>query len=59
MITIKSESQIQKMREAGALLHEVLEALRKEIEPGVTTLHLDQTAERLIRAAGGDRKSVV
>ena len=34
MITIKSETQIRKMREAGALLHEVLEALRGEIEPG-------------------------
>ena len=52
MITIKNESQIEKMRNAGALLHEVLEALRREIEPGVTTLHLDQMAERLIRQAG-------
>ena len=52
MITIKNESQIQKMREAGALLHEVLEALRGEIEPGVTTLYLDQLAEKRIREAG-------
>ena len=29
-----------------------LEALRGEIEPGVTTLHLDQLAEKLIRDAG-------
>ena len=53
MITIKNESQIEKMRKAGALLHSVLEALRNEIEPGVTTLHLDQMAERLIREGGG------
>ena len=52
MITIKNESQIEKMRKAGVLLHEVLEALRREIEPGVTTLHLDQLAEKLIRQAG-------
>ena len=52
MITIKNESQIEKMRAAGALLHSVLEALRNEIEPGVTTLHLDQMAEKLIRQAG-------
>ena len=52
MITIKNESQIEKMRKAGALLHSVLEALRAEIEPGVTTLHLDQMAEKLIRDAG-------
>ena len=53
MITIKKESQIEKMRRAGALLHSVLEALRAEIRPGVTTMHLDQMAERLIREAGG------
>ena len=52
MITIKNESQVEKMRKAGALLHQVLDALRAEIEPGVTTLHLDQLAERLIREAG-------
>lgn len=53
MITIKNESQIEKMRRAGALLHSVLEALRAEIRPGVTTMHLDQMAERLIREARG------
>ena len=53
MITIKSESQIEKMRKAGELLHSVLEQLKREIEPGVTTLHLDQMAERLIREGGG------
>ena len=53
MITIKNESQIEKMRKAGALLHDVLEKLRGEIEPGVTTLHLDHVAERLIREGGG------
>ena len=52
MITIKNETQIEKMRKAGELLHSVLEALRAEIEPGVTTLHLDQMAEKLIRQAG-------
>ena len=53
MITIKNESQIDKMRKAGALLHSVLDALRNEIEPGVTTKHLDHVAERLIREGGG------
>jgi len=40
------------MRKAGALLHSVLEALRAEIHPGVTTMHLDRLAEKLIRDAG-------
>lgn len=52
MITIKNESQIEKMRKAGELLHSVHEALRAEIQPGVTTMHLDQMAEKLIRSAG-------
>ena len=52
MITIKTEKQIEKMRKAGALLKSVLDALRAEIQPDVTTLHLDQMAEKLIRASG-------
>ena len=52
MITIKSAEEIGKMRKAGALLHEVLDQLRNMIEPGVTTLHLDREAERMIRDAG-------
>ena len=52
MITIKSAEEVGKMREAGALLHRVLEELRKLIEPGVTTEYIDQMAEKLIRDAG-------
>jgi methionyl aminopeptidase len=52
MITIKTESQIEKMRKAGALLKSVLDALRAEIKPGITTKHLDKMAEELIRASG-------
>ena len=52
MITIKTEGQIEKMRKAGALLKSVLDALRAEIKPGITTKHLDKMAEELIRASG-------
>lgn len=52
MITIKNAAQIEKMREAGALLHEVLTQLEGKIEPGITTKELDRIAERLIRGAG-------
>ena len=52
MITIKNESQIEKMRKAGALLHEVLGLVREAIEPGVTTHYLDQLTEKLIRERG-------
>lgn len=52
MITIKNENQIEKMRKAGALIHDVLTELRTIIEPGVTTFQIDQMAEKLIRSAG-------
>ena len=52
MIGIRNPRQLQKMREAGALLHEVLERVRERIEPGATTRQLDQLAERLIRKGG-------
>ena len=52
MITIKNSAQIAKMREAGAMLHEVLTQLRGKIQPGVTTYELDQFAEKLIRSFG-------
>ena len=48
MITIKNSAQISKMREAGALLHEVLTQLRGKIQPGVTTYELI----KLIRSFG-------
>ena len=54
MITIKNEAEIAKMRKAGELLHNVLEALREEIDVGVTTLHINKLAERLIRSAGAE-----
>ncbi len=50
MITIKNPAQIAKMRDAGALLYEVLQAVAKRVKPGVTTAELDAYAESLIRA---------
>jgi methionyl aminopeptidase len=52
MITLKNASQIEKMHKAGELLHQVLDALKEYIVPGVTTNELDQKAERMIREAG-------
>ena len=52
MISIKTSSQIDQMRAAGALLKRVLDALRAEIRPGVSTLTLDRFADEMIRAAG-------
>ncbi len=52
MITIKNAAQIEKMREAGAMLHDVLTQLKGKIEPGITTKELDRFAEKLIRSYG-------
>ena len=50
MITIKSAPQIEKMRAAGALLHDVLQALRAAVQPGVTTLELDRLGRKAASA---------
>lgn len=49
MISLKNPGQIDKMRKAGALLYEVLQQLRKQVKPGITTAALDAYAEQLIR----------
>ncbi len=52
MISIKNPAQLAKMREAGALLYEVLQAARAMIQPGVTTRQIDRMAEQMIRKHG-------
>jgi methionyl aminopeptidase len=49
MITIKSEREIELMRESGALVAKVLDLLQTEIKPGMTTKQLDVMAEEYIR----------
>ncbi len=53
MITIKTREQIEKMRKAGKLTAEAIEAVHKAIRPGVTTKELDAIAEDYIRSRGG------
>jgi methionyl aminopeptidase len=52
MIIGKSRKELEKMRAAGQLVGRVLRELRRMVEPGVTTLDVDQAAERMIRDAG-------
>lgn len=49
MITIKSEREIELMRESGALVARVLDLLQTEISVGMTTKQLDAMAEEYIR----------
>ena len=52
MIIRKSSREIEKMRDAGRIVAEVLVAMGKLVRPGVTTLDLDQAAEKIIRDRG-------
>ncbi|EAT58737.1 type I methionyl aminopeptidase [Chlorobium ferrooxidans] len=53
MITIKSEREIELMRESGALVAKALDLLEREIQPGMTTKQLDAMAEEFIRDHNG------
>jgi methionyl aminopeptidase len=52
MVTIKRPEEVARMRHAGAILADVLGVLAAELRPGVSTLELDEIAERMIRDAG-------
>lgn len=51
-VTIKSEREIELMREAGKILAQVHEALGKELKPGMSTLEVDRRGEEMIRSFG-------
>ncbi len=48
-ITIKSNREIELMREAGKLLRDVHFRLAEELAPGISTLDIDKLCEELIR----------
>ena len=52
-ISLKSQREIDLMRQAGAIVAEVLDLLRRGAVPGVTTEHLDQIAYAFILERGG------
>jgi len=52
MIYAKSEKDLEKMRAVGELIAGVREALRAMVEPGISTMELNNAAEKMIRDAG-------
>jgi methionyl aminopeptidase len=52
VIIAKSAKDLDKMREVGELIAGVREALRDMVEPGISTLQLNNAAEQMIRDAG-------
>jgi methionyl aminopeptidase len=53
MIFLKSESEIEKMRESAQIVSRTLGEVAKHIEPGVTTGKLDRIAEEYIKKNNG------
>jgi methionyl aminopeptidase len=51
-VVLKSSQEIEKMRRAGRVVHDVLLVLRAHVKPGVTTLDLDQVAEAELAKVG-------
>ena len=49
-VTIKSEHEIELMREAGRILAAVHQQLGKEIKPGIYTLNTSMTAKEMMEA---------
>ncbi|HEY61574.1 MAG TPA: type I methionyl aminopeptidase [Anaerolineae bacterium] len=52
-VILKTPEEIKIMREAGRINALALDAVRKAIEPGITTAELDSIAEKVIHKHGG------
>ncbi len=51
-VSIKSQREIEIMREAGKILGTVMRDLSKEVKPGISTYRLDKIGEEMIRSYG-------
>lgn len=54
MIDLKTEEEIEIMRQGGRILYEILFEVLKSVKVGVSELELDQLAEKLILKKGGE-----
>lgn len=52
MIIIKTKEEIAKLRIAGKILARIIDELKKEVEPGITTKSLEASVDALIAKAG-------
>jgi methionyl aminopeptidase len=51
-IILKNKQEVAKMREAGRIVHAVLDAVEAACVPGVSTWDLDRIAEKILTKAG-------
>ena len=54
MLNLKTAEEIELIRESALIVSKTLGMLAKEVQPGVTTLHLDALAETFIRDHGAE-----
>ena len=54
MISIKTEKEIEIMRQGGKILAEILKKLTKEVKPGITAWSLEEKARELVKQSGGE-----
>ena len=52
MIVYKSQDEIQTMDRCNRIVAQILMVLKKQIEPGITTMDLERSAERMCMDAG-------
>lgn len=52
MIICKSATEIEKLRRSGRIVREILDAIRAEVKPGVSTLDLEKLAAERIKKHG-------
>ena len=52
MISIKNEKEIELMKESAVALKAALKAIEENIRPGVTTMFLNDVAEKAMREHG-------
>ncbi|OGK27484.1 type I methionyl aminopeptidase [Candidatus Roizmanbacteria bacterium RIFCSPHIGHO2_02_FULL_39_9] len=54
MIILKKPEEIELMQQGGKKLRKIVQKLKPIIKPGITTNHIDQEAEKLIKEEGGE-----
>jgi len=53
MIILKSKEEIEHLRESNQIVASILSELKGIVEPGITTMELDEFAEKRIKEKGG------
>ncbi|MFQ5500688.1 MAG: type I methionyl aminopeptidase [Phycisphaerae bacterium] len=53
MAVLKSAREIELMRAAGRIVHQVHERMREQVRPGIQVAELNRLAEEVIRSKGG------